>query len=154
MLALMICLFAADAEPDAPVKILARGEWRHAAVNGKKALVIRKAEDLADLVPYNNLDAPPAAVGRMASAHLAADLKVKEIDWSKQMAVLILAGMKGSGGHSVEVTGVKREKGVLKVSWKAHAPTGAADSVITFPSLAILLPKFDGKVVFDPPLGK
>ncbi len=154
MLALMLCLLAADAEPAAPVKVLAKGEWRHGGVNGKKALVILKAEDLANLLPYSNLDAPPAAVGRMAAADLAADMGVKSIDWSKQMAVILLTGEAGSGGYTVEVTKLKAEKGTLTVSWKRTAPAGAADSVITHPSLAVLLPRFTGKVVFDPPLGK
>jgi hypothetical protein len=154
MLPIILCLLAADSEPAPAMKALASGPWRHAAVNGKQALVIRKPEDLVNLMPYSNLDAPPAAVGKNAARDLAEDLKVKEIDWSKQMVLILLAGEKPSGGFSIEVTGMKVSKGTLTVTWKLHEPKGAADTVITYPNLAVLVPRFAGKVVLDPPLGK
>jgi hypothetical protein len=159
MYALVLLAFLADTEPAPAMKVIARGSWGQSQVNTgelrtPKLLVIRKAEDLANLAPYNRLDALPGIVGKNATADLAKDLKVKDIDWSKQMVVIVLAGMKPSGGHGVEVTGVKVVKGVLKVSWKAIAPDGIATAVITFPSQAVLLPAFAGKVEADPPIGK
>ncbi len=151
MLAFLLCLFAADSEPAPDMKVIASGAWRHAASNGKKLLVIRKAADLEDLKPYVNYRAPG---GEIAAAHLAADLKVKKIDWDKQMALLILVGERDSGGYSVEVKGLKIEKGVLTVSWKENAPKGPATDAITYPNRVVLVPRFTGKVVFDPPLGK
>jgi hypothetical protein len=85
---------------------------------------------------------------------LAADLKVKAIDWNRQMVVIIMDGRKGSGGYRVEVTGLKATKGTLTVSWKAYGSKVEGRDATTYPSLAVLLPKCPGKVVFDPPLGK
>lgn len=159
MHALVLLAFLADTEPAAAMKVIARGPWSQSQVNTgesrtPKLIVLRKGEDLANLAPYNRLDALPAVVGKSATVQLAKDLKVKDIDWGKQMVVIILGGMKPSGGHSVEVTGVKVVKGVLKVSWKAKAPDGIATAVITYPSQAVLLPAFAGKVEADPPIEK
>jgi hypothetical protein len=154
MFALLFCLFAADPEPTPSMKAVASGPWRQAAFHGKKALVIRQAEDLAKFPPYNDRSAAPRAVGEEATRHLAADMKVKAIDWNRQMVVIILDGRKGSGGYRVEVTGLKVTKGTLTVSWKVRASKEEGRDVITYPSLAVLLPKHTGKVVFDPPLGK
>lgn len=154
MLALLLCLFTAGPEPAPDIKAIATGPWRHAPLNGARALAIRKGTDLAALPPYNGLNALPRAVAEMATSHLAADLKVKTIDWDRQMVLLVLAGRKGSGGYRVEVTGLKVAKGTLTVSWKLHAPRGAATDAITYPNLAVLVPRYAGKVVFSPPLGK
>ena len=152
MFALLLCLFAADPEPTPAIKVLASGIWRQAAFHDKKALVIRRGEDLANLPPYNDRSAAPRAVGAEATRHLAADMKVKAIDWDRQMVVIIMDGRRGSGGYRVEVTGLKVTKGTLKVSWKVNASKEEGRDVPTFPNLAVLLPKHTGKIEFDPPL--
>jgi hypothetical protein len=152
MIALLLALFAADPEPTPIIKAIASAPWTHAHLNGKKAVVIRKVDDLAKLQPYVKLDVLPRAKKEAASNELAANLKMKAIDWDKQMVVIILAGAQRSGGYRIEVTGLKVEKGTLTVSWKLLAPAGFATAAITYPSLAVLVPKHTGKVVFDPPL--
>jgi hypothetical protein len=159
MLAIVLLTFLADADPVPETKILARGPWSQARVNvgearTPRAIVLRDGKDLVNLPPYNALDALPAAVARSATAALARDLKLRNIDWKTQMVVIVLGGMKPSGNYSVEVTGVRVVKGELKVSWKVIPPDDIAPAHITYPSEAVLLPRFAGKVVFDPPMGQ
>src|SRR5262249_49147840 len=110
--------------------------------------------ELVNATSHAARGAGPDLTVKDATNELLRALKVKEIDWKKHMVVAVCAGMKGSGGYRVEITGVRKEKGSVKVSWKLHVPKGAADSVITYPSECVLLPRNAGKVVFDPPLGK
>ncbi len=147
---LLLAALAADAEPEPGVKILARGAWRNAAQNGRNGIVVRAGLDLTSLLPYALLSRALEITARAATEDLAADLKVKSIDWSKQMVVFVLAGATKEGGR-VEVTSVTAEKGTLTVKWKLH-PAKGGKSTDSHPNEAVLLPKFTGKVIFDPPL--
>ncbi len=153
MLALAICLLASDPELAVPpVKVIASVTWtdqRWPAPVGGRGLAIRDAASLAAMAGLPTKGDGPAR----AEKALAAALGVKRIDWKCQTAVAIIAGHRGGrGGHIVEVNGVKMEKGVLKVSWMLHEPEGLRDRAIEHPTAVILLPRFTGKVVFDPPL--
>ena len=152
-------IVAVDPEPiDAnATKIVARSQWPHARVDvnsagkDKAQLVLRSAAELVAAVPmYKNRDALPAAVEKAATADLAKELKVKDIDWAKQMVVVVSGGSRSSGGYRVEVTGLEIKDKTMTVKWKLHSPKGIATSAFTHPSEIVLVPKFAGKVVFAP----
>ena len=85
-------------------------------------------------------------------ADLARELKVKEIDWTKQMLVVVSGGTQRKGGYRVEVTGVEVKDGTMTVRWKITPPKGLATNALTHPAEVVLLPQTTGKVVFDPAL--
>ena len=140
---------AVDPEPaDANLtKIVARSPWPHAPVKVKAAgkdkvqLVIRSAAELVAAVP--------GSVEKAATADLAKELKVKDIDWAKQMVVVVSGGTKSSGGYRAEVTGLEIKGETMTVKWTLHSPKGRATRALTHPSEVVLVPKFMGKVVFD-----
>jgi len=146
-------LIVAESKPDASkeLKILARAPWRASARPNSAAqqLVIRSGAELAAASGQ-----PRTEQGiKQATEMLARLLKVKEIDWNKQMIVVTTAGAKPTGGYSVEVTGLTIKDGTLTVKWKLNSP-GPNDFVtqaFTHPGQAVLVEKFDGKVTFDPP---
>jgi PrcB C-terminal len=74
---------------------------------------------------------------------------VKEIDWKKQMLIVVAAGGQRSHGYRVEVVKLKAKGGTLTVSWKLHRPECDADCVKTFPATLALVPAHKGKVVFE-----
>jgi hypothetical protein len=156
MIVLLLALVAAPA-PGLPVKALARGPWPYARwdtpVKGK-VLVVRSRPEFVQATPYPLLADSALVRGERATRELLAALKVKSIDWDRQMVVVVCAGRKPSSGYRVKITGVVRQKDCLKVSWTLLVPKGGADDVLTYPSECVLLPKHTGKVVFDPPLGK
>ena len=152
-------LAGVDPEPaDAnATKIVARASWTHARADFKARgkdqvqLVIRSAAELVEAIPmYKNRDALPAAVEKAATADLAKALKVKDIDWNKQMLVVVSGGTRRSGGYRVEVTGLAIKDKTMTAKWTLHSPKGVATAVITHPGEVVLVPKFAGKVVFDP----
>ncbi len=152
-------IVAVDPEPvDAnATKVVARSRWLHARVDvnsagkDKAQLVLRSAAELVAAVPmYKNRDALPAAVEKAATADLAKELKVKDIDWAKQMVVVVSGGSRSSGGYRVEVTGLEIKDKTMTVKWKLHSPKGIATNAFTHPSEIVLVPKFAGKVVFAP----
>ena len=152
-------LAGADPEPkDAnATKIIARANWTHARADfnarGKDQvqLVLRSAAELVDAIPmYKNRDALPVAVEKSATADLAKALKVEDIDWTKQMLVVVSGGTHRTGGYRVEVTGLAIKDKTMTAKWTLHSPKGIATAVITHPGEVVLVPKFAGKVVFDP----
>ncbi len=157
MFALILCLLA-DPEPSAVVKPLARGTWpapKFGAERGKpKGIIARSAIDVVSNTFHVLRVAGMDTTEADATRDLANALKVKSIDWKKQMAVAVLGGQRGSNAYRVEITGLYVEKGTLKVSWMLHKGPRGGDDVITHPSACVLIPRHDGKVVFDPPIGK
>jgi PrcB C-terminal len=148
-------LFLADAEPEKAPRVIAQGRWAYAGRDGKaKQLVIKSAADLVANTPFKDRDAPQQVVEKAATAELTKALKVKDIDWSKQMLVVVTAGTRRSGGYRLEITGLKVKDKELVVSWKLHAPKGAATAALTHPATVALVPRHAGKVAFDPPAKK
>jgi hypothetical protein len=84
---------------------------------------------------------------------LAKKLKVESIDWKKHMVVVVSGGRQPTGGYSVEVKDLEIKDGKLIVHWKLNAPAPGSfvTQVITTPTLTILVDRFEGDVVFDPP---
>ncbi len=161
---MLVCLlaalvFSADAEPAPRMKVEASAPWRYGQADpkvagGSQQLVLRSAAELVAATPYRDRDALPAVVEKAATADLAGQLKVKQIDWKKQMLLVVTAGTQRSGGYRVEVTGLKVKDNTLTVSWKLHPPKGFATAALTHPGVVVLVPRFTGKVLFDPPAKK
>src|SRR5438552_750928 len=97
-LALLVTLFAAD--DVTTVKPEATAAWTYAkadvnAKNDAKQLAIKSAADLVKAVPaWAQSDAKQDVVEKQATDALAKALKVKGIDWDKQMLLVVTAGTK------------------------------------------------------------
>jgi hypothetical protein len=140
-------------EGDHEVKIIARGAWRPGSKEEAQHLVIRNAEELAKASGLEKPDGEGAQ--KKASEAVAKALKIDEIDWKKQMLIVVSAGRKNTGGYSVEITGIDRaEDKQMTVHWKLNTPKpgGPVTQTITHPALTAVAERFGGKVVFDPPL--
>src|SRR5262245_57768878 len=127
MYAIVLCLLAA-ADNEEAVKVQASAPWTYAKadVNAKadsKQLTIKSADELGKAVPD----------GKKAAEALAKSLKVKAIDWDKQMLVVVTAGTKPTGGYKVEVTDVKTKGDTMTVKYKVTPPDGFATQAFTHP---------------------
>jgi hypothetical protein len=136
------------------LKIVATAAWQYvkADPNGPRAgeqFIIRTAKELADRQPFNLLEAPAEAVEKMATATLAKALKVDTIDWTKQMLVVVTAGVKSTGGYRVEIAELHKGDGVVTVKWTLHTPKGVATQAFTHPAQVALVNRVEGKVKFE-----
>jgi hypothetical protein len=130
------------------MKIQARGNWRWTGGKDQpQQLVIRSADELAKLTG-NPAD--------KATEELAKSFKVESIDWKKQMVVVATGGLKRTGGYSLEITALKVKDGVLTIHWKLHTPQPGSlvTQALTHPAQAVLVERFEGKTLFDPPAPK
>jgi len=138
-------------EKDRDLKILARGAWpvRH---EKPTQLVLRNAEELALAHGVAPKDAKEKRFQADVTTDVALLLKVKAIDWDKQMLVVVSAGMKRTGGYRVEILSLPVKDGTLTVRWKLHspAPGGIVTQAITYPAEMILV-ECVAAVKFDPP---
>ncbi len=73
------------------------------------------------------------------------------VDFSKEMVVAVLLGMRPSGGWDVEVVGVEPGADGLRVKYAVRrpGPDDVAAAVITSPYHFVKVPKAEGKVVFE-----
>ena len=111
----------------------------------RKTIAIRNLTELSKAIPAN-------ATGKDHEEMAASQLKVKKIDWDKQMIIVIYGGERPTGGYSVDVKSLEVKDKKLIVHWKLNTP-GPDDIVtqaITYPELVLLVDRFDGQVVFDP----
>jgi hypothetical protein len=140
---------------DRDLKALARGVWpvRH---EKPAQQVLRNGEELAVAHGVNRKDAKDMRLQIAATEDVALLLKVRGIDWNKQMLIVVAAGAQPTGGYRVEVQSLAVKDGLLTVSWKLHKP--AADTVVrqavTYPAQMALVERFEGPVKFDPPKEK
>lgn len=138
-------------EKDRDLKILARGAWpvRH---EKPTQLVLRNAEELALAHGVAPKDAKEKRFQADVTTDVVSLLKVKAIDWNKQMLVVVSAGMKRTGGYRVEILSLPVKGGTLTVRWKLHspAPGGIVTQAITYPAEMILIERV-AAVKFDPP---
>ena len=127
-------------EKKAEPKIIAKAPSR--VVTG--ATVIKSAEQLGKL---------RTADPEKASADVAKMMKVEKIDWTKQMLIVISGGTQRTGGYSVEAKSLEVKDGKLIVHWKLNspAPGSIVIQVLSNPAQTILVERFEGDVVFDPP---
>ena len=98
-----------------------------------------------------NLAVPANGTAKEYEEILAKQLKVKKIDWDKQMVIVVFGGKQPTGGYSVELKSLEAKDKKLIVHWKLKSP-GPDDIVtqaITYPELVLLVDRFDGQVAFD-----
>jgi hypothetical protein len=137
-------------EKPGDVKILGRGNWKAPATQGAPArqLVIRTASEYAKSV--GTRESPQVAL-----KNLSQEMKV-DVDWNKHMLIVVTAGAQPTGGYRVEITDLRQSGETMTVHWKLHKPMPGAltTSALTHPAEMVLVEKFSGKVVFDPPAGK
>ena len=135
------------------LKVMAKAAWSYGSAkpDGNKEghkLVLRSAAELVAATPFSRLDAPQQVVEKQATAELAKTLKVDGIDWQKQMLIVVTAGVKPTGGYSVEITELKTAGKTLTVTWRLNRPRGFATQAFTHPGQVVLLPRFEGDVRF------
>jgi hypothetical protein len=154
-------LTAQEEKPAAgkPLKIFARAPWTFAPANpdGPKVglqKVIHKAVDLANLHPWNQLDAPAETVAKTASAAIAKGLKVDRIDWDRQMLVIVTAGVKPTGGWKVEISSVTAADRSVTVNYAVTPPQGFATQAFTHPGQVALVERAEGTAKFVQAPGK
>src|SRR5262245_33065154 len=137
-------------EKSGDVKILGRGNWKAPATQGAAAmqLVIRNANEYAKA--HRTRESPQAAL-----VNLRKEMKV-DVDWDKHMLIVVSAGVQPTGGYRVAITDVKQSGDTMTVHWKLHKPKPGdlTISALTHPAEMVLVEKFAGKVIFDPPAGK
>jgi hypothetical protein len=142
-------------EGGAEVKILGRGVWKPATKSGdQQHVVIRSGEELAKAAGLDKPDGEDAQ--KKAAETVVKALKVDEIDWKKQMFIVVTGGVKRTGGYSVEITKIETADKVMTVHWKLNSPKpgSAVTQTITHPALTVIVDRFEGKVVFEPPAAK
>jgi hypothetical protein len=85
-------------------------------------------------------------------AKLTGLLKVKKIDWDKQMVLLISGGTQPTPGYRVAVTSLKVKDDELTVRWKLIGPPKGAPLAkrITHPAETLLVERYDDTTRFDP----
>jgi hypothetical protein len=137
------------------LKVLARGVWPHvpvftgaAAPRGKHQWVIRSEKDLA------------RAAGAHAIPQVLRSLKVKALDFERQMLVAVadgdqpMVGVSGGGPPSmpcrIDIRRLEVDGGgkVLTAHWQ-RVPRDPASGLITYPLAAALVERFEGEVKFD-----
>jgi hypothetical protein len=110
-----------------------------------KSLVIKSVEQLSLVTPSNGN-------GAQITADLAYRFKVDAIDWKKHMVIVIYGGEQPTGGNRVELKSLDVKDGRLTVHWKLNRP--APDAIVTqtrtYPTLVLLVDRFEGDVAFDP----
>lgn len=152
------------------LKILARGTWRHVSANpnGPKKgeqFVIRRLNELTAQAPWNRLDAPQPVLEKMAQDDVCKMLKVEKIDWTRQMLVVVTAGVKPTGGYRIDITSVQQGDKEVVIHWSVTPPKGFATQAFTHPALIALVergegtPRFvqaaaPGRPIIRPPLEK
>jgi hypothetical protein len=136
------------------VKILSRGLWHPAGKGEPQQLVIRSAGELAKAAGLEKPDGEDAQ--KKATETVAKALKIDNIDWKKQMVIVVTGGMKRTGGYNVEITKIDTADKVMTVHWKLNTPKARSPvtQTITHPALTVIVERIEGKVVFDPSLAR
>lgn len=145
--AILVCL-AAGADDPSSAKPAAVAPWTHQsadpdAKNDAKKLTIDSAAALVKAVP-----AWAKSSEKEATEAVAKSLRVKTIDWDKQMLVVVTAGSKPTGGWRVEVTSAAVKGDTMTVTYAVSPPDGFATQAFTHPGVVALVPRHKGKVEF------
>ncbi len=98
--------------------------------------VIRHPKELKSLSKKANLD-------RLLKA-----LKVKKINWDKQMLVVVSAGSRPTGGWRVVVRSANVNQGKMLINYSVMAPKGIVTQAFTHPAAIALVDRFDGPFQF------
>jgi PrcB C-terminal len=135
------------------LKVLARANWPYGkadpeAVKKGEQVVIRNPTELIGRSPWSELDAVPQVVEKMAVQAVAKLLNVPDIDWNKQMLVVVTAGPRPTGGWKVNIDSLKVSGKALTVEWSVAPPKGIATQAFTHPGQVILVERVEGSVTF------
>jgi hypothetical protein len=106
-------------KPDGPLDgVLARAYWQPPAAlhRGSHYYVFRDGKALAEAMRVTG-----ATADETATALLAKQLGVKEIDWKKQMVVTVAAGLQGAEADRLFITRVLVQEDVLNVYYELRA---------------------------------
>jgi hypothetical protein len=145
----LLALVQAKKEGERELKIYGRAPGRLGATRSGH-MVIRGPQELAKFTRGlgSNIDDVLAKVAKI--------LKVTDIDWKRQMIVVISGGTQRTGGYSVEVTSARVKDDTLTINWKlkAPAPGQAVAQTVSHPALTILIDRFDSTVEYNPPQAK
>jgi hypothetical protein len=144
-------------EPQAGApKLLARGLWPDGWHKGLESQqwVVRRYEDLVN----PRIEAPENVLDRMRAqnaARYARALRVKSVDFDKQLVAGISAGTQPTSGFRIEFTGIDVDaaRKFMTIHWKLRPPVAGQKVAheLTNPARVILLNAFAGEVRFDPP---
>ena len=83
-------------------------------------------------------------------ANMKGDLKVPEIDFSKEMVVFAALGRQRTGGYAIEVSNIRPASNRLQISIKRKTPPAGAmvTQALTAPFHIVAVPKSDLKPEF------
>lgn len=70
------------------------------------------------------------------------------IDFNEYDLIFLLDRVRGSGGHSIDVTEVSKQEELVSVEYKQQAPTGMATTVMTQPFQFVQVLKLNSEVRF------
>lgn len=109
------------------------------------------AHDLLSRVdrPREAVARTPAEWAALWRAH-AGDQPAPAVDLTADIIVAVFLGTRPTGGFDVEITGTRREGGVLVVEWRETRPTpgAVAAQVITSPAHIVAIPRVEGEIRF------
>jgi PrcB C-terminal len=124
---------AALAVPSAQVAFTTVSQGQQSGIEERREVVVRDAKALAALWTDHAPGEPPPPV-----------------DFGTAIVVGVFAGLRNTGGHEVEVTGVARDGDTLVVTHRERAPAGGdmTAQVLTFPYHLVRVPRHEGPVRF------
>lgn len=155
LLGAMAVAESAQKEDKEDLKILAHNHWL-GQEEKPAGFVVRGAAELARALGVEAKDAKNKRFQNAAESDAAELLKVKHIDWSKQMLIVVAAGARRTGGYRVEISALRVQDGTLTVTWRLHepAPGATVSQAVSHPARMALVERFNGRVRFDPAIEK
>ncbi len=134
MLSMLVLLLGcvAPGSAGAPIRDLAKGAF--SGIQDPKQEVIKDK----------------ATWQRIWAQHAKAGEKIPEVDFTKQMVVLVTMGRKRTGGYAIEIVSVKPAGDRLRVSVQRTSPPPDAMTIqaLTAPFHMVAVPKSDLKPEF------
>lgn len=105
----------------------------------------------------SHVDSPRHVTARTAAEWAAlwrlhaGDAKPPAVDLESRTVVAVFLGSRPSAGYAVEITGTRRQGGILIVEWRESKP-GPGDitaQVLTSPAHIASIPRFAGEIKFE-----
>jgi hypothetical protein len=135
-----------------PPKILATAVWDSSQLAPRTGAIISAKGAAMASVAFDKWE--DQATQNEVTAKLAKVLNRDTIDWSKEIILLVEVGQKNTDGYTVEVTLLSVKKKTLVVKWRVNEPEKYSKTTAktTCPGVLLLCERFEGNVIFDPPL--
>ncbi len=130
------CLSAAGAD-SLPIRTLAKGAFG--------GILEPRQEIIQDQATWEKVWAKHAAGGRAPGS-------LPEVDFSKDMVILVTMGRKNTGGYSIQITRVEPVGNKLRITVKRTSPPPGAMTIqaLTAPFNMVAVPKSDLAPEFEP----